>query len=45
MRNRREMERRIKDIIDEMNLDMDIQPYYDRMRGFVDKALHRQSFN
>ena len=45
VRNRREMESLIKDVIDEMNLDMDNEPFYWRMREFVQRVMNRQSFN
>ena len=45
VRSRNALERRIQDVIDGMNLDMDIHPYYRRMRKFVGKAIRRQSFN
>ena len=27
------------------NFNVDLHPYYDRMRTFVQKALHRENFN
>ena len=40
-----QMKRRIKNIIDEMNEDLDVQTFYDHMRRFVERAMNRQPFN
>ena len=44
-RTRDEMRDRVKDVIDELNRDMDMGRFYERMRTFVDMAMNRQSFN
>ena len=40
-----QMKRRMVDVIAVLNLDMDVQPFYDHMRGFVARALNHESFN
>ena len=40
-----QMKRRIKNIIDQMNDDLDVQTFYDHMRRFVQMAMNRQPFN
>ena len=40
-----QMKRRINNIIDRMNRDLDVQTFYDHMRHFVEMAMNRQPFN
>ena len=45
MHSEGQMKRRIKNIIDQMNDDLDVQMFYDHMRRFVRMAMNRQPFN
>ena len=40
-----QMKRRIKNVVEEMNEDLDVLPFYDHMRRFVEMAMNRQPFN
>ena len=40
-----QMKRRIKNIIDQMNEDLDVQTFYDHARRFVRMAMNRELFN
>lgn len=45
VRTRAEIERRIARVIQEMNMTLEFQPFFDRMREFVQRALNRERFN
>ena len=40
-----QMKWRIKNIIDQMNEDLDVQPFYDHARLFVRMAMNHELFN
>ena len=42
---RAEMKRRIRDVIEEMNRELNTRAFYDLMRQFVELALNGESFN
>ena len=42
---RAKMVTRIRTAVAGLNQDMELMPYYSRMRGFVQKALNQESFN
>ena len=42
---RAEMKRRIRDVIEEMNRELNPRAFYDHMRQYVELALNRESFN